>query len=421
MDDIESSRYHLTDSKKLAGASSGKLGLFYNLEPRIEQALRFLDSIRSRSGGYAARNPGDSPSVATTAMVCIARKTAGVISNPVDQKTQEDVDFLLSRFDIATQSWKIFNGISSAWSTSLCIWSLSILGNGNEPCVKSALDKLLSVQCSGGWGVTPENNNEILISFIATKSLIVYYSNVNTNQKIKDALKQSAEYFKRCLDENINDLNVTDCALALQGLDDIYSSRIINPTELKPWRNKALIRLHELISNQRYLDPTRIIHKVGSGEWHICHFHPAIMPIIYRHKGNDLDIYELLNWFINSFEIESDCGKWKHFTNGDSTYTTALAVYAICDLFNRINIIDFFGIMYHKILDSEEENRKLREDFKHRVIQLILDNKMAASISNFAGAINPIIYLGGIFIIIAGIVWRDFLEQLIIWIINRFL
>ena len=390
-----------------------------DLEPRIALGLNFLDSIRSSSGGYPARNPGDEPSVATTAIVCIAKKKAGAIGKALDPKTQEDVNFLLGRFDRTSQSWKIFRDISSTWSTSLCILALSILGCGNEPCVKSAVDRLVSIQSSGGWGVTSQSDNELLITYFATISLIKYYSNANKDHKIKGALKMSAEYFIRCLDDRIDDLNVTDCALALQALDDINSLNIINRFKLAPWRNKALDRIHNLISNKKYVEQTRIIYKVGSGEWHICHFHPAILPIIYRHKCDDLDIYELLNWFTTNFEIEGEVGKWKHFTNGDSTYTTALAVYALCDLFNGISIMDFVKIMHKKIQELDEKNQKLQDDFNYRVKQFILDNKTVASISNYAGAASPVIWLLGLVMLIAGIIWRDILERYIMWIVNK--
>jgi hypothetical protein len=106
MPDNERSHNNSIDSKKLAESLNGKLGLFYGMEDRIAQALVFLDSVRSSSGGYPARNPGDGPSVATTAIVCIAKKKARMISKPIDPKTQEDIKFLIDRFDNTTKSWR---------------------------------------------------------------------------------------------------------------------------------------------------------------------------------------------------------------------------------------------------------------------------------------------------------------------------
>lgn len=403
MHDIESTHNHSIDSKKLAGALNGKLELFYNMEPRIARALIFLDNVRSSSGGYPARNPGDGPSVATTAIVCIAKKKAKIIGKHIDPKTQEDVNFLLNQFDDTTQSWRIFRSeISSNWATSLCIWALSILGSGNEACVKSAMDKLLSYQRSGGWGVTSENSNEMLITYIATRSLIAYCSNVGEDPKIIKALKQSAEFFRLSLDEKIKNLNVTDCALALQGLDDIYSMNILNISDLNFLEDKALDHIHNLISNKKYMDVTKIVYQVGSAEWPIYHFHPAVLPIIYKHRGDSPDVYELLNYFAINFEDNGTGGMWKHFANGDSTYTTALAVYALCDLFNNTNVMDFFKMMYLKMIDIEEENRRLdnlynnlKNDSIKALWARIRDNKIAAFVANYSGAISAIVILIG--------------------------
>jgi hypothetical protein len=167
----------------------------------------------------------------------------------------------------------------------LCIWTLSILGRGNEACVKSAIDKLLSIQRSGGWGVTYENSNEILITYIAARSLIAYCSNVVEDSNIIEALKQSAGFFRLSIEEKINNLNVTDCALALQGLEDIYSMNILDISDLESLEDKALAHIHNLIANKKYMDITKIVYKVGSAEWPIYHFHPAVLPIIYKHNG----------------------------------------------------------------------------------------------------------------------------------------
>jgi hypothetical protein len=137
------------------------------------------------------------------------------------------------------------------------------------------------------------------------------------------------------------------------------------------------------------------------------------------HNGDSLDVYELLNYFANGFEYIGTGGMWKHFANDDSTYTTALAVYALCDLFNDTNVLDFFKVMYFKIMDVEEKNRKLTDlnsKLKNNAIKAlwerIRDSKVAAFIANYSAVIQLLIPL---LLLFMGLVWwfKDAIMQII--------
>lgn len=373
-------------------------------EGQISKTLCFWEHIRFKKGGYPARTSKDSiASVTTTAVICIARKKAGEITLPIDSKTEEDIDYIIKNFDEDINAWKIFgNEIPSPWTTAFCTWALSILDKGDLDCVKKAVETLLSWQVEGGWGIMPRNNKEILVSYMVTKALISYYFEYNYNKaKIEEKLKLTAKYFEEKLDkEVINNLNITDCALAFQGIHDIYSSSIIKglleKRKIESLRKRTFDRLHNLISLGKYVEQTKIKITVKTGEWHIYHFHPAVLPIMSQHHGDPFDIFKLLTWFNESFlEFNGSMGMWQHFANKDETYTTALALYALYDFVGRS---DFFNVLKEKILEIEkenkrlkEENRKLKQNIKERILQSL--KQYGWLILAILGAIGGIIWV----------------------------
>jgi len=339
----------------------------FGIRECIIYAINYLSSIRCENGGYPARKSTDkNASITTTAVVCLMQKKAEPLSLVHQSVVEEDLNIITKNFDAKSKAWKIFgNELPSPWVTAFCIWSLCIHGNYNLDCVKQSVNTLLNWQKNGGWGITPDNENEILVTYMVTKALLVYNKYSREDSNIREKLIQTKHYFSKYFEnESFKKLNVTDLALSYQALADIrseidhednsfnYMSSII--------KQQAFEQLHSLISLDQYTIITKIMIPVKTGEWHTFHFHPAIISVIAKNHGNPTDTFKLLLWFKENFVSEnSKKGLWRHFANSDETYTTALAVYALLDL---CATPDYFDTLKEYIRSLETENRHLKDE-----------------------------------------------------------
>jgi len=341
------------------------------LDEYVAKANRFLEKIRFNDGSYPARTSDDlTKSVTTTALICIARKKTGETKFPLDLRTKKDLDFIVRNFDKNNNAWRIFgNEIPSPWTTAFCVWALSLYNRGDLACVKKAVETLLNWQKEGGWSVIAGTDNEILVSYMVTAALVIYYSKYKYNkEEINQKLRVTYDYFNKMLDkQKINSLNITDCALAFQGIYNIYSSinvdSLLDKRKMNSLRKKTLERLHDLISSGKYTESTKIKISIKSGEWLIYHFHPGVLHIVAQHDGDPFDVFKLLKWFMdkeNFKEFGKTMGYWQHFANKEeNVYTTALALIALYEFVKRC---DFISALKEKVADIEQENEKLRRE-----------------------------------------------------------